>query len=77
LLLSLRDDCNCREHWKATCHHWSLSHPSAVNAVTTDEIKRVAQKYLWDKDVRVSSQLKLGTSTQSLPFRSLLQLSAH
>jgi mitochondrial-processing peptidase subunit beta len=24
---------------------------NAVNAVTTDEIKRVAQKYLWDKDV--------------------------
>lgn len=27
---------------------------SAVDAVTTDEIKRVAQKYLWDKDVRAS-----------------------
>jgi processing peptidase subunit beta len=25
---------------------------NAVDAVTTDEIKRVAQKYLWDKDVR-------------------------
>jgi len=26
---------------------------SAVDAVTVDDIKRVAQKYLWDKDVRV------------------------
>ena len=25
---------------------------SAVDAVTPDEIKRVASKYLWDKDVR-------------------------
>lgn len=25
----------------------------AVDAVTVDEIKRVAQKYLWDKDVRI------------------------
>jgi hypothetical protein len=25
---------------------------AAVDAVTVDEIKRVAQKYLWDKDVR-------------------------
>jgi processing peptidase subunit beta len=25
---------------------------NAVDAVTTDQIKRVAQKYLWDKDVR-------------------------
>ena len=26
----------------------------AVDSVTTEDIKRVAQKYLWDKDVRVS-----------------------
>ena len=26
---------------------------SAVDAVTIDEIKRVAQKYLWDKDVGI------------------------
>lgn len=26
---------------------------NAVNAVTVEEIKRVAQKYLWDKDVRI------------------------
>jgi mitochondrial-processing peptidase subunit beta len=25
---------------------------NAIDAVNTDEIKRVAQKYLWDKDVR-------------------------
>lgn len=27
---------------------------TAVNAVTTDEIKRVASKYLWDKDVAIA-----------------------
>jgi processing peptidase subunit beta len=27
---------------------------SAIDAVTADEIKRVANKYLWDKDVRLS-----------------------
>ena len=25
---------------------------SAIDAVTVDDIKRVAQKYVWDKDVR-------------------------
>ncbi|EUC55192.1 QCR1 core subunit of the ubiquinol-cytochrome C reductase complex protein [Rhizoctonia solani AG-3 Rhs1AP] len=28
---------------------------SAVNAVTKDEIKRVAQKYLWDKDIAIAA----------------------
>ena len=30
---------------------------AAIDAVTVDEIKRVAQKYLWDKDVRLASFL--------------------
>ncbi|QRV92613.1 QCR1 core subunit of the ubiquinol-cytochrome C reductase complex protein [Ceratobasidium sp. AG-Ba] len=28
---------------------------SAVNAVTTDEIKRVASKYLWDRDIAIAA----------------------
>jgi len=28
---------------------------NAVDAVTTDEIKRVAQKYLWDKDISIAA----------------------
>lgn len=28
---------------------------NAVDAVTADEIKRVAQKYLWDKDVAIAA----------------------
>jgi processing peptidase subunit beta len=31
---------------------------NAVEAVTVDEIKRVAQKYLWDKDVSISMVMK-------------------
>jgi len=28
---------------------------AAVDAVTVDEIKRVAQKYLWDKDIAIAA----------------------
>jgi len=28
---------------------------NAVDAVTVDEIKRVAQKYLWDKDISIAA----------------------
>jgi len=28
---------------------------AAVDAVTVDEIKRVAQKYLWDKDIAMAA----------------------
>lgn len=36
---------------------------SAVDAVTVDEIKRVAQKYLWDKDVRCFHCVYVGLQT--------------
>jgi processing peptidase subunit beta len=35
----------------------------AIDAVTPEEIKRVAQKYLWDKDVRISCFCEARSST--------------
>ena len=40
---------------------------NAVDAVTTDDIRRVAQKYLWDKDVSSSNVLNRTASSLSLP----------
>lgn len=34
----------------------------SVDAVTVDEIKRVAQKYLWDKDVSTTLSIRLGST---------------
>ncbi len=48
---------------------------SAVDAVTVDDIKRVAQKYLWDKDVRISSMtLTSDLALVTTYYRSLLPL---
>lgn len=42
-----------------------------VDQVTTEDIKRVAQKYLWDKDVRTPHLYSFVASVLTLPFTRL------
>jgi hypothetical protein len=48
---------------------------AAIDAVGVEDIKRVAQKYLWDKDVSRFLTLISGHNANDLPFSSLLPVS--